>query len=219
MLVSVIHPSRSRPDRSKETVTNWLSKAGCKVEMIVSIDSDDPDMSKYIAQYSSEYAHVIANPNKSAIEAINAGARFATGDILIVASDDTACPDDWALKILELTKGKTDWLLSCQDGIQDHRIITMPCMDRAYYKRFGYIYYPAYEHMGADEELTKVGQILGRIIKCDLSFPHKHYSVTGQERDEVSKKADATLQQGRNLFKKRKRKSFFLSKQDFKYNP
>lgn len=210
MLISVIHPSRSRPDRSKKTVTNWLSKAGCHVEMIVSIDSDDHHKDQYLSQYSSTYAHVITNHNKSAIEAINAGAKFATGDILIVASDDTDCGDNWALKILELTKGKRDWLLSCQDGIQDHRIITMPCMDRTYYNRFGYIYYPGYEHMVADEELTKVGEILRRVIKCDLLFPHKHYSVTGAERDEVSKKADETLSFGRHLFRKRKRKRFYL---------
>jgi hypothetical protein len=207
-LISIIHPTRSRPERSYNTIKKWREKAGCDLEEIISVDSDDTELAAYVGFFG---VRLLVNPNKSAIEAINNAAKVATGDIMIVVSEDSDCPDNWGKKILDVTRGREDWLLSTNDGVQNHRIITMPIMDRKYYNRFGYIYYPEYLHMCADEELTRVGQILGRIIKCDLKFPHLHYSITGEERDEVHKKNDATLEFGRHLFRKRKRKRFYLA--------
>src|SRR5687767_7183249 len=87
----------------------------------------------------------------------------------------------------------------------------MPVMDRTYYSRFGYVYYPGYAHMFVDTELTHVADILHRTIKRDdLNFPHRHYSVTRQPKDEVTLKADATWNQGKQLYLQRVRESFGL---------
>lgn len=205
-MISILHPSRSRPEKSKQTTDRWLANAGTEVELIVSVDNTDP----CLAQYLDAHNTVIVNNNQSAVDAINNAAKVAKGDILIVVSDDSECPRNWGQKILDATRGRKDWILKVNDGIQ-RWIITMPIMDRDYYDRFGYIYYPGYSHMFCDTEISHVSDLLRRTIKReDLSFPHRHYSVTRQKPDEVSKKADSTWEQGKQLYLSRVRECFGL---------
>lgn len=206
-MISLIHPSRSRINKSKLTTHDWRSKAsGREFELIVSIDQDDPQLAEYKTWYG---LMAVVNKNRSAVDAINNAAKVARGDIFIIVSDDTEPIKDWDLKILKEVEGKTDWIIKTKDGIQPW-IITMPIMDRAYYNRTGYIYHPDYLHMFADTELTCVADITGRKIKSNLLFPHKHYSVTKEPPDGVNKKADATWAQGEKLFLERYKRNFDL---------
>lgn len=205
--ISILHPSRSRVQKSLQTTSKWIANAGVDVELIVSIDDNDPQLQEYIKAYPS----VLISPNRSAVDAINNAAKAATGDILIVVSDDSDCPRNWGQRIIEATRNRTDWIMKVNDGIQ-RWIITMPIMDRVYYKRFGYIYYESYKHLFCDTEITHVADLLKRkITRDDLSFPHRHYSVTREKKDEVTIKADSTWEQGKQLYLKRVRESFGLS--------
>lgn len=205
-MISLIHPSRERAAKSFQTTTKWheLTSVKANVELLVSVDEDDPQMHLYEA-----YPKLIINKNRSAVDAINNAAKVASGDILMVVSDDTACPVDWDIFIMSAPQGKTDWILKTQDGIQPW-IITMPIMDRTYYNRFGYIYHPDYQHMFCDTELTCVADLTGRKITSNLLFPHKHYSVTKEQPDAINKKADATWAQGEKLFLERSKRNFDL---------
>lgn len=211
-LFTIIHPSRSRAIKSYNSVCNWMRHYSGRIEnleLIVSLDEDDPQLTMYLERYLS--SDVIVNKNKSCVEAINKAAQKATGQILIVASDDTDMTPSWNKDIMEVIEGKIDWILKTQDGIQPW-IITMPIMDRAYYNRFGYIYHPDYLHMFCDTELTCVADITGRKITSNLLFPHKHYSVTKEQPDAINKKADATWAQGEKLFLERYKRNFDLPK-------
>lgn len=204
-MISIIFPSRQRQHRATITANMWLEKAGCNVELLVSLDSDDP----------SSYANVpgvhLRNDNRSAIDAINFAAKYSTGNILIQIAEDFECPDNWGAKILDFTKGKTDWILKTQDGIQEW-IITLPIMDRAYYNRFGYIYYPEYKHMFCDTEMSCVADLLGRRLTSDLMFKHNNEIFN----DEVRKKSNSTWDQGEKLFLSRYRNNFGLSPEQIK---
>lgn len=204
-MISIIHPSRGRPEKSCRTMDNWILSANTDVEVILSIDNDDPIKHAY----NTAYTERVISDNKSAIDAVNNAAKIAQGDIFMVVSDDTDCFSGWDTALLKEVEGKTDWILKTQDGIQPW-IITMPVMDRAYYNRFGYIYHPDYLHMFCDTELTCVADITGRKITSNLLFPHKHYSITKEQPDAVNKKADATWQQGEKLFLERYKRNFDL---------
>lgn len=208
-LISLLHPSRGRPEKSFQTLKKWgraLSCEGERPEVIVSVDMDDTCLNAYINLHGNR---VIVNHNRSAIDAINNAAQVCTGDIIIVVSDDTDCPDDWNSKIIEATHSKTDWIAKTPDGIQKW-IITMPIMDRAYYNRFGYIYYPEYLHMFCDTEITCVADLTGRKIEIDVPFLHNHYSTGKSVKDAVSDKADKTWSQGEKLFIERYKRNFDL---------
>lgn len=212
--ISIIHPSRGRSEKSFNAIKLFLHHSGGEnnIEVIVSVDEDDPHLSHYKRSHNG---NVIVNKNRSAVDAINNAAKVSKGDILMVVSDDTDSPVGWRSQLLNIIAGKKDFILKTQDGIQKW-IITMPIMDRTYYNRFGYIYYPEYKHMFCDTELTMVADLTGRKITSNLLFPHKQYSVTGEKPDEVNKRADATWNQGEKLFLERIKKNFDLKPEDIK---
>lgn len=219
MKLSVLHPSRGRPQKSFDTIRGWMgsrSKCGVEVEFIIMLDEDDPELKNYNAIYKfdnkdySYFRHYVDN-NKSSVEAINTAAKCALGDIFIVVSDDTEPLKCWDCVLEKELAGKTDFILKTQDGIQPW-IITQPILDRAYYNRFGYIYHPGYQHLFCDTELTCVADILGRKITSNLLFPHNHYSIGKATLDSVYSKNDRTNEQGEKLFLERYARNFDLPK-------
>lgn len=211
-MISLLHPSRSRIDKSFETTEKWImrSRAHLGIEVIISLDEDDPQLDTYKEVYTG-YEVVITNPNRSAVDAINAAAKVATGDIMIVLSDDTDCPDNWAELIETEVRGKKDFVLRVEDGIQSW-LCTMPIIDRTYYNRFGYVYNPSYRHMFCDTEFSHIAYGLNRVIKSNLLFEHLHYSVKrlGIKPDEINHRADRTTSEGRDLYLKRMQNGFDL---------
>jgi len=187
------------------TRNQWMLHADNpgNIEYILSLDLDDPDRKKY----RNQDGKILLNSNTSAIAAINYAAYYATGDLLIVVSDDFDCPPHWDTLLLDHLKGKEDFIVKTPDGIQK-TLITLPIMDRTYYKRFGYVYYPGYKHMFCDQEMTAVGHMLGRVINIPLLFEHKHYSVGKMKKDAINKKNDATWDQGKRLFHERLKTNF-----------
>lgn len=211
MTISLIHPSRSRATKAWETFSKWEDYKGIvRLEHILSIDTSDKQVNDYKYLFEkSPCTKILISDNRSAVDAINNAAKVSTGDILIVMSDDFGCPMNWGGRIVDTTSQKTDWIAKTPDGIQKW-IITLPIMDRHYYNRFGYIYYPEFLHMFCDTELTAVADLTGRKIELNIPFKHNHYSVTKGEKDAVSIRADATWEQGEKLFLERAKRNFDL---------
>jgi glycosyltransferase involved in cell wall biosynthesis len=201
MKISVLCPSRGRPDKSFQTITRWMNRChqfGLN-EFVISLDEDDPELGDYLTFNIG--MNVIVNKNRSCVDAINNAAKVATGDVLIVVSDDTDCPDGWDESILKELEGKSDYLLKTKDGIQDY-IVTMTVCDRKYYERDGFIYHPDFRHQFADTYLTCLADIRGRLIFSDLEFPHRHYSISGgrETADALHHRNDLTWKEGQDTF-------------------
>lgn len=205
MKFSIIHPSRHRPAFCFDTMEKWFAMAeNNDIEYIISLDYDDETLPYYKNEFLDHNKDIkmVYMKNKSAVDAINYAASLTTGDIIIVLSDDFNEPlPNWDRQVLDFIDGRTDWILKTQDGAQPW-IITLPIMDREFYNRFGYIYYPEYLHMFSDTDLTSVADYLGKKLTCDLFFKHNHYTVTGKW-DKVTVKADSTYPQGGELYKRR----------------
>ncbi len=199
-MISIIHPTRSRPEKSVDTIDKWLTgRSKDEIELIVSLDEDDPTIEIYKQAYSNDA--VIINKNRSCVDAINNAAKVAAGDIFIVVSDDTSCFPGWDTALLKELEGKSDYLLKTDDGIQDY-ICTMTVMDRAYFQRDGYIYHPDFFHQFADTYLTCVADIRGRLIKSKLKFPHLHPGHSGGnlKADALNIRNDGSWIQGQETF-------------------
>lgn len=207
--ISIIHPSRSRPMQATATRQQWLNFADGDVEYIFSLDLDDPMRRQYKGD-------ILLNNNTSAIAAINYAAHYATGDLLIVVSDDFDCLPHWDTMLLKVLEGKEDFIVKTPDGIQK-TLITLPIMDRKYYERFGHIYFGGYVHMFCDQEMTSVGHMLGKVIEVPVLFEHKHYSVGKSRKDAINKKNDATWNQGKKLFHDRLKDNFGVSEPVIRY--
>lgn len=201
-MISILHPSRSRPKQSFETISKWIQKAGMSdFEIILSVDSDDSQLGMYYELYSNlQHAFTLLEiDNKSTVEAVNAAARIAQGNIMIVVSDDTDCPPSWATKILRYTEGKSDFVLKVKDGIQP-KMITMPILDRKYFQRDGHIYNPAFKHAWADRFFTELAYKRKRVFEKNIMFRHLHYSVLKKKPDEQYRRTDATFNEGKKIY-------------------
>lgn len=209
MKISVIHPSRGRSEMAFLTMQKWTTRADNfeNIEYLMCIDKSDKTGYTYWSMQG--LVTLLTNDNKSAIEAINFGATKATGDLLIVVSDDFDCPPHWDTLLIEALKGKSDFLVKTKDGLQP-TLITLPIMDRVYYERFGYVYHPDYKHMFSDQEMTSVGNMLGKVIDLDIKFPHNHYTTGAMKKDAINIKNDSSWKQGERLFKERLKTNFGL---------
>lgn len=211
MKISIIHPSRNRPKLASDTAKKWLTSARdrANIEYIVSLDTTDTHLQEYKELMPNDVQYLISD-NKTAVEAINIAAKQSTGDLLIVVSDDFACPALWDFGLMVQLKSKSDFIVKTYDGAQPW-IITLPIMDREYYNRFGYIYYPEYQHMFCDTEMTHVADLLGRKIHVAMTFRHNHYTTGAMAKDAINAKNDRTWGQGELLYLKRLRDNFGLT--------
>lgn len=199
-MISIIHPSRGRAQKSFETMKKWVECSSLSMEIIVSLDHDDIHLKEYENLYHQDpffttQTTLLFENNVSSVAAINHGAKHAKGHIIIVVSDDTDCYKGWDNDLYKVLDGKYDFILKTQDGIQPW-IITMPVMDRAYFNRTGHIYHPGFEHMFCDTWMSVMADVTGRRITSNLLFPHLNDSI----KDDVRKKTDATWAQGEKTF-------------------
>jgi hypothetical protein len=209
-MISLIHPSRSRPKKSFDNAIEWIFKSGVSVELIVSLDSDDPKLFEYFALY--EGYEPITNPNTCVVEAANHAAKAATGDILIYLSDDFKCPDNWGVLIEEQFKNVTEpLLLQVDDKLQKlgKDVLTIPIMNRQLYERLGYIFHPAYKSMWCDVDLYHTVRNINALKLCpELVFPHEHYCNGKAENDETYRRSANNWNQGLAVYKERQRANF-----------
>lgn len=213
---SIIHPSRGRVRESWNCIMTWvgLMSPYNEIEYILSLDRDDSEKYMRVVEQAVDRIKlkVVIGSNSNVVQALNRGACQATGDVLIYVSDDFLCPSNWDLEIQEAVKGRgNDWLLLVNDGIQKHTA-TILIESKAYYDRFGYMYYPDYISMWADPDATEVARRSGKLINAteSLLFKHNHYSVGGLPIDPTYLKENSSKawDHGEKLYKQRERSNF-----------
>lgn len=157
MVISLLHPSRGRPEKAFNTAKEWIEKAGVYVDYLCSIDNDDPTFKQYFKNNTiNREGFILHSDNRSVVEATNAAAKAVLGDILVYLSDDFKAPDNWGQLILKEFEGcTTPRLIKVDDMLQKFAVpvLTIPIMNRALYERLGYFWHPEYKSMFVDEDL------------------------------------------------------------------
>lgn len=208
MVVSLIHPSRSRPEKAKDARQDWIQKASMPVEYILSIDTDDPSR----LAYESHHVNMIVRDNKSVVEATNRAAEETGGDVLVYLSDDFKCFPNWDQAVIKEFEGVTEpMLIKVDDCLQPFHVpvLTIPIMNRALYERLGYFFHPDFKSMFCDEHLYWVAKKLGALKMCPhLKFEHQHVSVGKAQDDETYRRSAANWEQGKAMFAKHKKLGF-----------
>lgn len=217
MVISLLHPSRSRPGKSIKNALDWYEKSGVHdVDLIVSLDNSDPMLDQYIkyyedGRYNGDY-RIIFYDNNSVVQATNKACEWAKGDILIYLSDDFAAPENWGQLVLKEFEGVTGpMLLKVDDCLQAFHVpvLTIPIMNRQLYERLGYFWHPEYKSMFVDEDLYWTAKKLGALKMCPhLKFEHCHVSVGKAEDDETYRRSSSNWKQGEAVFNRRKKLNF-----------
>lgn len=219
MKISLIHPSRGRPEQAYQTFLKWMNASSIdhEIEHILALDNDD-----HTALVYRDYAHfgtqhlrlcnskIISGNNDCVVRATNHACQFATGDILIYLSDDFDCPERWdALIVDEVNKfgGATQWLLKVDDCLQKFHadVLTIPIMSMALYKRLGYFWHEEYKSMWVDVDLYHTTLNIGALrFAQHLKFPHNHYSNGKAKKDATYIRSDGWWHQGKAIHDRRK---------------
>ncbi len=216
--ISLLHPSRSRPDKSIKNALDWHEKSGVRdVDLIVSLDNSDPMLNKYIeryedGRYNGDY-RIIFYDNNSVVQATNKACEWAKGDILIYLSDDFSAPENWGQLVLKEFEGVTEpMLIKVDDCLQAFHVpvLTIPIMNRALYEKLGYFWHPEYKSMFCDTDLYETVNRIGALKKCPhLKFPHEHHSIGRAENDETYRQSERNWEQGQTVFNKRLSETVF----------
>lgn len=129
------------------------------------------------------------------VDSVNIAAKASTGRILIVIADDQYPCEEWDERLKwaidnqlsqaelgnierlhpEPAPGYTVEVSTGTPNEHERGMIVMPILSRARYERLGYIFYPEYESMYADNDFYEHAKQDGCIIDArHLMFPHRH---------------------------------------------
>ena len=218
MKISLLHPSRNRVARAEEAIAEWLGKRSGlhTIEYIISIDRSEGQKTEYRRLAERHGAQLIIHRNRNHIEASNRAALVATGDLLVMVSDDFGCPQDWDDALALAVGDRRDVAVFVDDAL-GAKTMTLPIVDRAFYERSGYLLFPGYVHLFCDNDLEEVSRRLGKLIDArHLLFPHRHYTVGAAPYDEMYRKAESSWGYDANLFHKRQVRGFDLRPRTFR---
>ena len=178
----------------------WEERASDKheIEYIMSIDVDEPDSlgyatnTKIIKESKKFNTLVLVNENRSIVDAVNRGAHAATGDMLVVMSDDFECPPNWDYVLQTAVEffGNSEYLIMVDDCVPVHQkldICTLPVLSRSWFQKYGYVYYPEYFSMFCDNDMTlraKRDHVL-LDVRHLISFQHNHFICGRNPKDET----------------------------------
>lgn len=228
MHILLNYASRSRPERFLEGLHNIIDMASDKENYTVRccLDRDDASMfrdnfptqrmQRELWEHEKKFEHVILDfgYSKSKIDAINRPIPDSIQwDILVNFSDDmrfTMFGYDQLIREGMRCNGP-DIFLHYPDSTAKHMLPTMSIMDRAYYERDNYIYYPSYSSLFSDNEAMEVAQIRGRYIFTGQQiFDHYHPAYGLAQWDDQYYRQQAFWNEDELLYIYRKSKNFYL---------
>lgn len=178
-LLLVKFPSRSRPERFLQVLKEWVRQADDLpgIHWLFTFDRDDKSMSG-IAKHIHDLdlsATIVYGESRSKVEAINRDFEHVADlpwKYVLVLSDDMHCVHKgWDTSIRENCEAYPDHLIWFPDQVQ-RSMATLPCMDRAYYDRFGFIYDPRFRSVFCDDLQTAIARSNNRLHMVDLVIAH-----------------------------------------------
>jgi len=125
---------------------------------------------------------------KCAVDGWNKSAELSTGKFLITLADDWfPCPH-WDTEFLKMIPDLDGEHVLEVDTGGNHGLLTFSLLTRAYYKKFGYLFWPEYLGMYADNEFTIVARRDGVVIDARHLFcEHRHPLYGHGEMDATHK--------------------------------
>ena len=195
MKITVIHPSMGNPEGAYSAFYRWMSHASIDFEYILSLNSDDKDIQKYMLIFSRERINVCVGVG-GIVQAANRAAERATGDIIICISDKSMCDKGWDYKIQELVEGKEIFSLLTVNGESSNENIFIPMISKTLYHLMGYYFHPLFNVDYFDRYLYQLCiRKYNCLIECDTVKFNKRKIVdekylTDNQRDEYLNNCD-----------------------------
>lgn len=177
MRFSILHPSR-RPNRWLCSFYDWQDRADSRQEHVLAVDEDQVEEFRATIEKLKIPVVLVTSPGKDSTTAYNAAAKAASGDALIVSADDVVPPRHWdSLIEFAVPKDGSEWVMHCSTGHPQHddEVIFQPIFSRATYERWGYVAWPEYRAMYADDDWTEKARAEGLVVPArHILLEHRH---------------------------------------------
>ncbi len=183
--ISIVHATRGRPDQALAARELWLSRAEtpAQVEHIFCLDGDDAT-STLLRGFRHSNTPGIGG---GCVAAWNAGAKVATGKILIQMSDDWIPPVGWDKAILDrIGNWAAPSVLAVSDAHRTDRLLCMAILTRARYIDQGFLLHPEFKSVFSDDYFTEKAYQDNVVIEArDLIFFHNNPFFTSAPADKT----------------------------------
>lgn len=224
--VSVIHPSLWRPKQAFSTYQEWMVAAEKpeEIEYLVGLDDNDPNVEEYKTLFGGEtkFGRVEVNvgDSRNPVATVNRSASILspTSELIVVVADDMATIPRWDKELLALLEGVDNFsnpkFIGVSDGLQSYdKLLVYLIVNKAWYNKFGYLLYPEYDGVYADNDANAVARRLDCIIDApQLLFQHRHYLIGLSPFDDTYAKVNNPESYKRNwpIYEKRIARNFDL---------
>ena len=202
-------------------VNLWLNTAQRPdlIEFIISVDEDYNEgitIAKNLANYrlwkGAAVRFVTAPVPGNCVKGWNAAAAASTGKVLIAVADDFRPEKNWDAELVNIHPAwvESECVVKVSDGYNKD-LCTLGIITRKRYERFGYFFFPGYESLFSDTELTARALQDNVLLKAEhLVFEHIHPDCSKRERDAVDLKhaSKARWDSGETLFNYRAARGF-----------
>lgn len=182
-------------------------------EVIIAVDGDDTNSLK--AAQAIDKCKVVVQEELpgNCVKGWNLAAKNSVGKVLIAISDDFYPIRNWDQRILSVAD--RCWVdrrhvVMVNDG-HTRDLCTLPIVTRTRYEELGYLFYPGYESMYCDTELTRHAELDGIVIRAmNLVFTHYHPDNMMRMKDHVdlNHSNGDRYARGERLFEQRRAQGF-----------
>lgn len=193
--IAIICPSRGRPERLRAMLDGAFKSAARpeRVSAQILVDRDDPKLPDYLWHAPQGVSFFVEERTGLSAPALYdiVAREHATGELLVVASDDVAFRTaGWDLALDSLAASYPDGLFVAYfggggaNGVRDK--VEHFATTRDWVRTVGYLMRRDYEHFSADEHVGDIAQRAGRLVaRLDIVLEHLHAKYGKAERDET----------------------------------
>lgn len=215
-------PSRGRPELFKKNILKWVEFLSNENEylFLFTFDQDDEKMNnESIKEFLSKLPTNIEyhyGDSKNKIEATNRDLINRDFDILMIINDDLEPLvknfDTIIVEIFSNNKNKLDSVINFLTVNWHDKLICFPIMGKKYFDRFGYIMFPGYKSLAADNEFTYVAKLLNKEIFDERNIFFHNY-IIGDETQLRNKQFE---EMDFEIFYERKKRNFDLGETEIR---
>lgn len=188
------------PGGFRDAFEAWAERCDdrSRVEYILCVDDRHWRHIRPVPSRWGSFSYASNKGRECAVDAWNTAAARSTGDILITVADDYFPPEHWDTAIvsalaawgkflrLPWPAGELQYVLDIDNQDNSSPLLPFSFISRAYYEKLGYLFWPEYFGLGADNDFTAVARRDGVVIDArNLKFTHKHPDLSTRIADEV----------------------------------
>jgi len=184
-MISLIVPSRGRPHRLKEMWDSFTTNTASPLELIATVDEDDPRLNEYMNMDSYDI-HIIVVPRMPLTKKINETARHANGEIYIPACDCSLMQTKNWDKLFKQSVPTDGYYIACPNDGHKKNSTVFICTTPTWIDAVGYYAWEGTEQFYGETWAADIAKRCGRLcLLPEITLLHRNPGFGDIETDET----------------------------------